>query len=394
MGSSCVARVVISGYYGFGNSGDEAVLQSILLALKEQGELQGVFIEPTVLSVDPPSTERMYKVKAIHRVKLTEIVAEIRRSDALISGGGSLLQDVTGTATIPYYLGIIKLAQWFGKPTYIYSQGIGPVNRPIFYPLIRNVLNRCRYISVRDAESAQLLQAMGVNLPVDVVPDPVMGLPLLTDMNPGKGIVSEEQDTSAFPEARVDPEGLPIAYKLPAIGIAIRFWNNDRSELNHLAEALQLMMSDRGMEIRFLPFHLPADAEASRYVMEQLRPIAGCDLRIVQDAAAPQQMLAEVGRCQLVIGMRLHSLIYAASQYVPLLGISYDPKIDHFLHRLHMKAAASTEAINPKEVAAEALQLLDRREQWLNEKKTIIDELKQQSRQPAQQISAYLRNKG
>lgn len=171
-------KIIISGYYGFSNSGDEAVLQSILNALHRQSQAAGITIEPVVLSIDPEWTTAAYGVKAVHRMKLGEVRQAISESAGLISGGGSLLQDVTSSKTIPYYLGIIKLAQWMGKPTFIYAQGIGPVNRKLFHPLIKSVFRKCAYVSVRDAQSRQLLQSMGLGENVQIVPDPVMGLEL------------------------------------------------------------------------------------------------------------------------------------------------------------------------------------------------------------------------
>src|SRR5690606_19537470 len=142
-------RVAISGYYGFKNSGDEAVLKSILAALEAEGEAQGVRIEPVVLSIDPAQTAAMHGVEAAHRMQPGELFRTLRGCDALISGGGSLLQDATSAKTIPYYTGVIRLAQLLGKPTYIYAQGIGPVQRGWLHPLIRGAMNRSRYISVR-----------------------------------------------------------------------------------------------------------------------------------------------------------------------------------------------------------------------------------------------------
>ncbi|NBC73492.1 polysaccharide pyruvyl transferase family protein, partial [Paenibacillus sacheonensis] len=174
-----IRRVVISGYYGYRNSGDEAVLKSILFALAEEGAAQGIRIVPVVLSIDPASTTEMYGVEAAHRMRFGDLLRAIRGSDGLISGGGSLLQDATGAKTIPYYTGVIKLAQLLGKPTFIYAQGIGPVNRRWMDRLIRGVMKRSAYVSVRDAESADLLGRMGVSRDrIDVVPDPVMALPL------------------------------------------------------------------------------------------------------------------------------------------------------------------------------------------------------------------------
>ena len=150
-----VRRVVISGYYGFRNSGDEAVLKSILFALEEEGAEQGIQIVPIVLSGDPAATREMYGVESVHRMRLGEMLRAIRGSDGLISGGGSLLQDATSAKTIPYYTGVLKLAQLLGKPTFIYAQGIGPVNRRWMDRLIRGVMRRSAYVSVRDEGSAR-----------------------------------------------------------------------------------------------------------------------------------------------------------------------------------------------------------------------------------------------
>jgi polysaccharide pyruvyl transferase CsaB len=365
-------RLVLSGYYGYRNSGDEAVLQSILLALEEQGKRAGVRIEPIVLSIDPAWTSHMYGVRAVHRMRLREVVAAIRESDGLISGGGSLLQDVTGWKTIPYYLAILKLTQWFGKPTFIYSQGIGPVRRSGFFGWIRHVFNRSAYISVRDEESAELLAMMGVNRNrVQVVPDPVMGMPLA----PTEDIVDKHEAKDRI---------------RPIVGISVRYWNGDHSELHKLAEVARKLIGEHQVDIRFLPFHLPSDEQASRDIIAAMGNTTD-RVTIAEEALHPQQMLAEVSRCDLLIGMRLHSLIYAASQSVPMVGISYDPKIDQFLARIGMKPAASTSSFSVDEVLETCLLLLNTREEWQATRQPVIDQLKQQAQQPAQQIIEQLR---
>lgn len=362
-----VKRIALSGYYGFGNSGDEAVLQSILFALRAEGERQRVRIEPVVLSIRPEETSRMYGVTAVHRMRFSDVAKALRECDGLISGGGSLLQDATGLKTIPYYLAVLKLAQFYRKPTFIYAQGIGPVHRPIFYPFIRNVFAKCKYISVRDEESSALLGKMGIERKrVEVVPDPVMGLPM--------------------------KEGaLRSRHTKPVVGISVRFWNRDRSELDGLAKALHKIAERRSVTLRFLPFHLPDDTEASRYIMERIGSMPeGSDMDIIENAVHPQDMLAEVSACDILIGMRLHSLIYAASQEVPLIGISYDPKIDQFLNRLEMKAATATTGFDSLAVAEEALKRLDHREGWIASTKEAIVRLKRQAQKPAEQIVSFV----
>ncbi|MFX3647307.1 MAG: polysaccharide pyruvyl transferase CsaB [Paenibacillus sp.] len=387
-------KLVISGYYGFRNSGDEAVLKSILTALEEESQRSNITIEPIVLSGDPESTTAMYGVRSVHRMKLKEVREALKESDGLISGGGSLLQDATGLKSIPYYLGVIKLAQWMKKPTFIYAQGIGPVNRKIFNPMIKSVFKACTYVSVRDEQSADYLRGLGLQWnQIHVVPDPVMGLPLPeTKVESGAGAISADAATQAN---RVETTS-GAHTKLPVIGISVRFWESDRKELTAIAAGLKKLCSKRAVHLRFLPFHLPVDEQASRFLMEMLGDVTskGSEISITPDMTDPQLMLEEVSKCDLVIGMRLHSLIYAASQYVPPVGISYDPKIDQFLLRLDSEPAGDTDTLDGDKLAKTVVGLLDQRSQWLKEHEEGITQLKQEARVPAQQIINYLGRKG
>ncbi|MDT0124422.1 polysaccharide pyruvyl transferase CsaB [Paenibacillus sp. RRE4] len=379
-------KLVISGYYGFRNSGDEAVLKSILTALQEESQRSNVTIEPIVLSIDPEWTTSMYGVRAVHRMKLKEVREALKESDGLISGGGSLLQDATGLKSIPYYLGVIKLAQWLKKPTFIYAQGIGPVHRKIFNPMIKSVFKSCTYVSVRDEQSADYLRRLGLKWnQIHVVPDPVMGLPLPDTASP----VREEADTSIA-------EGQSDHAKLPVIGVSVRFWESDRKELTAIAAGLKKLVAKKAVHLRFMPFHLPDDVQASRFIMEMLGDVTGkgSEISITEDLTDPQQMLEEVSRCDLMIGMRLHSLIYAASQYVPPVGISYDPKIDQFLLRLESEPAGNTSSLDGDKFAETVAGLLEQRSQWLKQHEDRINALKQEAVEPAKQIITYLGRKG
>ncbi|WP_339298318.1 polysaccharide pyruvyl transferase CsaB [Paenibacillus sp. FSL R5-0623] len=387
-------KLVISGYYGFRNSGDEAVLKSILTALEEESQRSNITIEPIVLSGDPESTTAMYGVRSVHRMKLKEVREALKESDGLISGGGSLLQDATGLKSIPYYLGVIKLAQWLKKPTFIYAQGIGPVHRKIFNPMIKSVFKACTYLSVRDEQSADYLRGLGLQWnQIHVVPDPVMGLPL-PETN-SKAVAGATSADAANQANRVEPSTGEHT-KLPVIGVSVRFWESDRKELTAIAAGLKKLCSKRAVHLRFLPFHLPVDEQASRFLMEMLGDVTskGSEISITQDLTDPQLMLEEVSKCDLVIGMRLHSLIYAASQYVPPVGISYDPKIDQFLLRLDSEPAGNTDTLDGDKLAKTVVRLLDQRSQWLKEHEEGITQLKQEARVPAQQIINYLGRKG
>ena len=115
-------NILISGYYGFDNIGDESILRTLVTSLRERIPNCSL----TVLSHDPAATREKYGVEAVERMSPLAIARAVRRCDMLISGGGSLLQDVTSSKSLHYYLAIIRFAQLLGKKVLIYSQGIGP----------------------------------------------------------------------------------------------------------------------------------------------------------------------------------------------------------------------------------------------------------------------------
>ena len=144
-----MTRVVISGYYGFANAGDEAMLAAIV------GSLKDIIpdVDITVITGNCRMTRENHKVQAVHRLNFFAIAAAIRRCDILISGGGSLLQDVTSARSLRYYLWIMKIALFFKKPVMLYAQGIGPVRGIKARKAVQKVLQQVAVIGVRDRES-------------------------------------------------------------------------------------------------------------------------------------------------------------------------------------------------------------------------------------------------
>ena len=152
-------KILLSGYYGFDNAGDDAVLFAIVQALREMVKDGKI----TVLSNQPEKTAKEFGVNAVNRWGKKEIFRAVRNCDVLISGGGSLLQDVTSKNGILYYLGIIKLAQMLGKKVMVYAQGIGPIREPRNRKLTAKILYKVQAITVRDFESRTEPLEMGVD---------------------------------------------------------------------------------------------------------------------------------------------------------------------------------------------------------------------------------------
>ena len=150
-----MSKLVISGYYGFGNAGDEAMLSAMVSALRALDPTLSI----TVISGNPADTRRRYNVFAVHRLNLWGIARAVRQADLLVSGGGSLLQDVTSGRSIFYYLGVLQLACLLGCPIMLYAQGIGPIRSSVARSVMRHIGNRIVAGTVRDAGSLAELGA-------------------------------------------------------------------------------------------------------------------------------------------------------------------------------------------------------------------------------------------
>ena len=141
--------VLLSGYYGFDNIGDEAVFAAIVQQLKQH--LPGVpFV---VLSNDPAATKRNHGVIAVNRWDWRAVRQAMKECGLFISGGGSLLQDVTSLKGLIFYIAQILLARFYHKPVMIYAQGLGPLHGTISRFMVRWTLNRCQAITWRDEHS-------------------------------------------------------------------------------------------------------------------------------------------------------------------------------------------------------------------------------------------------
>ena len=314
-------RILISGYYGFNNIGDESILLALTRSLRKRF---GDSVELTVLSVNPENTAEKFGVRAADRKSIAAIWREIGRCDLLISGGGSLLQDATSNRSILYYLMIIRLALLRGKKVFVYSQGIGPVNAPRNRKRVERTLRRVHGIVVRDTASKELLVSMG--LPgerVEVACDPVIGM----------NAVPLEEGAAILREAGFDnPDGRLT------VGFAIRERRAESPFIDELETAIRRLREENGAKIVLIPFFYAED-EA---VMEELsRRVGETDVTCIRRKLLTEEMMSLIGNMDVLVGVRLHSLIYAAIMGVPMIGISYDPKINSFMNSVGLKALSS-----------------------------------------------------
>jgi len=279
-------RVVIAGYYGYRNWGDEGSLAALLQVAPREAT--------TVLSGDPAFTQQTYGVRAVPRMQLRAVRQAIRESDALLLGGGSLLQDATSLRSLLYYLALIRWGLKAHGRVLLVGQGVGPLRRPLSRWLTGATLRRVPFLSVRDADSARLLQSLGV--------------------------VHAQVDADLTWVLEAQPAHTELDADARWVGIAPRRWRG--APVEEAFSALCRQLHAEGFRAVLIPMQESQD----RPLCEAIA--AKCDAFVPPAPTHPAQLLGVMRSLWGVVAMRLHGAIFAASQGTPVLCVSYDPKVD------------------------------------------------------------------
>ncbi|MBR5311609.1 MAG: polysaccharide pyruvyl transferase CsaB [Clostridia bacterium] len=313
------ADVVVSGYYGFGNMGDESLLDVIAATLAE--EIPGVKI--AALTRHPKADARRTGLRCVPRFS-PQAVGTIAGVKLLISGGGSLLQDSTSRRSLKYYAGVLGTAEMFGVKSYIYANGIGPVRDRSNRKLTVKVVDRASEVSVRDADSADELRRLGVT--------------------------REKIRVTADPAFLIRPyDEHRLARTMERIGVKDGFFavslrppvqkNTDISPTHTADEAVEACVKiteKYGLVPFVIPMQTVQDGEICRYFTEKYNERmrgTGRTALLYTPENAPE-LIGVLSKAEFVIGMRLHAIIFASSAEVPVVGLEYDPKVASMMKAL------------------------------------------------------------
>ena len=355
---------VISGYYGYHNLGDDAILLSIrrrLAALSDDVEL-------VALSNAPDSTLKEYDVKAVQRFQPMQVRKAIKNADLLISGGGSLLQDRTSTRSLMYYLTVIRMALHYQKPVMLYANGIGPVSKSKNRRRVQAVVSKADCITLRDADSLQELEQMGVRSDaMTVTADPVFTLNGIAPDAAREILTAEEIPTDRPILAVSMRQSGKIAQAVPELA---RFC--DEAAKTHT--------------VLFILMQTPADSA----VTEEIRSRMSAPSYVLETPGKPETMMGVIGLCNLVFSMRLHTVIFAAKQRVPVMGLVYDPKVASYLDLLHMPAVGTPETFRADDALRAFTDLAEHQTEYAARLDVIARNLEQAAQENDRQLAALL----
>lgn len=341
-------KIIMSGYFGFSNSGDDAILKSIIESFKSLDPNLNI----KVLSKDPDLTEREYGVAAVDRFKYFDVRKSLKAADMLISGGGSLLQDKTSSRSIWYYLLIMKLAKRYNKKVFVYSNGVGPINKRFNRNFTRRVLNKVDYITLRDKDSYDFIESIGVNNPnIKVLSDPVFNL-------------KESSDESVRKKFDINED---------TVLVSIRSWMDDEKLIAELSKFLNYLI-DEGKNIVFMPMQTPRDTDISERIAANLK-----SSKIIDEKYPVEILMSLMKNADFIVAMRLHAMIYAIHQNVPFIGLSYDPKTETLLKDFDESINIDVDAINYDDLIKAYKYIKDNREAFISNLSAINEENKKKA---------------
>lgn len=301
--------ILICGAYGLGNAGDEAILKAILR------EVYSVMpdADVTVLSRNPVETAEANNIHVLHMFDICGFWKVLGRTKLYINGGGNLIQDVTSRRSLWYYLFTLYAAKLRRCRVLMYGCGIGPVTHPQDVRLTRRILNGCvDAITLREPDSLKELKSMGVRSPeITLTADPALTL----EQAPA------EETAAVLRRAGIPPQGSYLCF-------ALRRWPGYEEKAPLFGAAARYAYETYGLTPVFAAVEKSQDPGANRLAAQGLEDIPHYFL---DDTGSSGTIIGALASMKAVVSMRLHALIFAAGQGIPLVGVVYDPKVSAFL---------------------------------------------------------------
>lgn len=348
-------RVVIAGYYGFGNAGDELILKSVIENFRKKYPDSLC----TVLSNSPQATKKNFSADAVNRWCPVRIFLAVLRSDLLVLGGGGLIQDVTSSFSLLYYLVIVWIAILLGREIFIYAVGAGPIRSKINRILVAATLRRVNQISVRDHYSLNELKSCGVKKEIQLSCDPVLTLDL----------------SRFFRKKSLGP---------PKVVFIVRSLKSDkrmRDLMKSFSEVIRCLKAEKKWDVFAVSFHPAEDGKIINELAQNFSHVQ--DLKIFEWKDL-NEILSFISNADIVVTMRLHGAILSAMLGIPFVAVAYDPKVSHFVRELNLSESKFRNLIELDQCAVPEM-LLAVEESWNNrvlyseELKKSVSELKKRA---------------
>ncbi|MDR0325071.1 MAG: polysaccharide pyruvyl transferase CsaB [Oscillospiraceae bacterium] len=300
--------LTICGAYGMDNAGDDAILEAILLEIRQEDP----DVPVRVLSRSPLETRLAYRERSFYSFNLVSFARALRKSRVYLSGGGNLIQDATSRRSLWFYLFTIWLARKMGCRVIMYGCGIGPVLTPFNRRLTAKVLTKhVETITLREEASRAELERLGVK-----------GPKILLSADPAL-ILRPEDDEKV--DSVLLKQGVPLDGQY--VGFALRDWPGLDEKLPAIAEAVEYTYHTYGLTTVFVPVERRQDIRMG----EKTAALVNCPCHVLRETGSARLTIGLLSRMQMVVAVRLHALIFAAGQGLPMVALPYNDKVTAFM---------------------------------------------------------------
>lgn len=303
------ADLVLCGYYGYGNVGDDALLHASVRRAEEQYPDYTV----SALTKNGKKDEPLFHIRCVPRRNPFSVIRELKHAKVLVFGGGTLLQDRTSLRSLFYYSSILRYARRHELRVELWGNGLSLPRTARGEKMIIRCLTLCDRIGLRDSASL----AWGLSH----TPDGVRGRFFLEkDLAEGTPPCtgSRSDYLCRFYRLTSPPEGDASV----GFGVVTIRGGVGRGYLKILLSWLALLRGER-IRLVFIPM-LPREDER---LCRRLASMLGGTVIV---GLSPSDLVGLMSEARIVCGMRLHSLVFAASAGTPFVGFGDDPKIESF----------------------------------------------------------------
>ncbi len=334
--------ILISGYYGFENAGDDSIAASMIKNIRAEKPDAKI----TIFCKNPRRNAKKYGVRAIGRFNIFAMLSEMRHAKVLVSGGGNLLQNTTSSRSLFYYTTIIKIAKKCGLKVFVCANGVGPVFGAKHEKNVLDTLSLADKITFREPQSIEYVKSLGFDgVQIELSADPALTL-------------------DSAPKERVDYIMKNVSGER-FFAVSLRNFSSLRSEEvegmseDDFAKLFANEVDKIAEKTGAKPLYLIMQSSRDRLLSEKVNAIAKTKGEIFENLTA-SEILGVISRTSLVIAMRLHLLIYGAAAGKPLVGVSYDKKVDSMLSYMGYESPVRVSALKAGALFERAVSLFDK----------------------------------
>ncbi|MDR1514668.1 MAG: polysaccharide pyruvyl transferase family protein [Synergistaceae bacterium] len=286
--------VLLAGYYGFGNLGDELLASGTIDFLTRAGIKRERI---AILSKRPRESSRVLGIEAFDRGLVTRSLNKaLSASISLLIAGGGIFQDSTSVRSCFYYWALVRKARRASCRVAAISQSVGPLSSFLGKMMTHDALLKCAYLSVRDITSLELTRTLG--LEADLCPDIVMALDI------PRLLPAEDGD----------------------ILVNVRPIKDARAARNLLKAASAC--AESGMRLKGIALSEEDKSEFERYFASGVLP--PCEVCLVKSS---KDFIEASEGAFAAIGMRLHFGVLSLLRGLKLAMAPYDPKVTDFARK-------------------------------------------------------------